>query len=365
MSVIQIDRRLVANFDLFLFLLVLALNVVGIVNLTSAAAVEGLWKAQAYWLLIGFGLLFTTVVIDFKKFEPLSPFLYLGTLGLCIGVHFLGRRISGAMSWYAFGPVHFQPSETMKLALILIIARIYQHDSHLRTWGFRELLLPGVIIGAPVLSILLEPDAGTALIIMLMAGSMVLFAGVKRKIIVVAAVAVALSIYPVWHWGLKPHQKNRILTFMHPEQDPLGTGYNAMQSKIAIGSGGLTGKGYKKGPMSLLRFLPEQKTDFVFSVWAEEWGFVFVAGVLLLYLLVVFRGLQAARGARDRFGVMVAFGCSMLIFWHVFVNIAMVVGLFPVIGVPLPFLSYGGSNLMTFMVCIGLILNVGMRKYFF
>lgn len=365
MSGMQIDRRLVANFDWLLFFAVLGLNAIGIVNLTSAAVHEGLWRQQSYWLVIGLVLLFSAVVIDFKKFERAAPLFYLVTLALLIGVHFFGHRVSGAQSWYDFGPMNLQPSELMKISLIMMIARLYQHDSFLRSWGLRELLLPAAIIGVPVLCILLEPDAGTAMIALMMSGSMILFGGVKRKIVVIAILAGALSFYPMWHWGLKPHQKDRIMIFMHPEEDPLGSGYNALQSKIAIGSGGLTGKGYKQGPMSLLKFLPAQQTDFALSVWAEEWGFVFVALALLLYLLVVFRGMQAAAAAKDRFGVMLAFGCSMLIFWHMFVNVSMLVGLFPVIGVPLPFMSYGGSNLMTFMVCVGLILNVGMRKFFF
>ena len=365
MGVFQIDRRSVANFDLVLVLMVAMLGAAGVVNLTSAAAGASLWKVQTYWLAIGLVVCFFALVIDFKKYEKAAPLLYLFSLALLVGVHFLGRRVSGALSWYHLGPANFQPSELMKIALILSLARIYQHDSHEKPWGLRELLLPGAVIAVPVLSILAEPDAGTALIILLVCGSMIFFAGIRRWMLVIVVVAGLISFYPVWNYGLKPHQRSRILTFIHPEADPLGAGYNALQSKIAVGSGGVSGKGYKDGSQNLLRFLPEQQTDFVFSVWAEEWGFVWVAGALVLYLGVVWRGLRAAREAKDRFGMMLAFGCSMLIFWHVFVNIAMVVGLFPVIGVPLPFMSYGGSNLMTFMICVGLILNVGMRRYFF
>ena len=162
-----------------------------------------------------------------------------------------------------------------------------------------------------------------------------------------------------------PYQKDRILTFLDPESDPLGAGWNITQAKIALGSGGMSGKGFLQGTQAHLNFLPEQQTDFVFSVWAEEWGFVWVLVVLLLYLFALHRCYVVIGEAKDRFGVMLAVGCAALLFWHIFINIAMVVGLFPVIGVPLPFMSYGGSSLLTFMIAVALVINVRMRKYYF
>jgi rod shape determining protein RodA len=255
----------------------------------------------------------------------------------------------------------------MKIALIIIIARVYHRDTQMRPWGVRELVWPLALGAIPVLSILMEPDMGTALIVVLLFGSMMLFVGIRRSIIaaaVVALVVMAVS-YPVWKEALKSHQQERIEIFFNPEKDPTGAGYNALQAKIAVGSGGLTGKGFQKGRTHMLRFLPEQQTDFVFGVWAEEWGFLWVFVTLALYFGVVYLGIRATQEAKDRFGVMLALGCCALLFWHIFINIAMVVGLFPVIGVPLPFMSYGGSNLMTFMIAAALIINVRMRKFFF
>lgn len=366
MSVFQIDRRSIATFDVLFLLLVIVINVLGIINLSSASAGTDLWKVQTWWLLISLGVASVVLVIDYKRFELLASPIYFLSLALLIGVHFFGRTVSGATSWYDFGILpRLQPSELMKIGIILIIARVYHRDTQLQPWGVRELIWPLALIAAPVISIIIEPDMGTALILLLLSATMLFFAGIKRMPLVVAVIIALLSIYPLWNWGLKPHQRDRVLTFIHPERDPLGAGYNALQSKIAVGSGGFLGKGYKQGPMNMLRFLPEQQTDFVFSVWAEEWGFWWVLAALALYLALIFRGIQSAQEAKDRFGVMIAVGCSALLFWHIFINIAMVSGLFPVIGIPLPFMSYGGSSLMTFMIAAALILNVRMRKYFF
>ncbi|MFO8057114.1 MAG: rod shape-determining protein RodA [bacterium] len=365
MPLVQIDRRSIANFDLLLFLLVIGLNGIGILNLGSAAGGEGLWKAQLYRFLLSLLPFAVVIGVSYSNFEKLTPLIYILSLALLVGVLFFGRQIGGARSWYDFGFIRLQPSEFVKIAIILVVARIYHRYRGSSPWGLRDLILPLVLILAPVASILKEPDMGTALIILLFSGTMLLFIGIKGRIIVTAVIIALVSFYPAWKWGLKEHQKERILTFVYPERDAMGAGYHSLQSKIAIGSGGLFGKGYKHGTIHMLRFLPEQQTDFVFSVWAEEWGFVWVAGVLILYFLLIFRGLQAAREAKDRFGLMIAVGGVALIFWHTFINVAMVVGLFPVIGVPLPFMSYGGSNLITFMIAVGLIINVRMRKYYF
>jgi rod shape determining protein RodA len=365
MPIVQIDRRSIANFDLLLLLLVFGLNGIGILNLGSAAGGEGLWKAQLYRFLISLLPFAVVIAINYSNFEKLAPLIYILSLLLLVGVLFFGRKIGGARSWYDLGFLRLQPSEFVKIAVILMIARVYHRYRGSVPWGLRELLIPLLIIALPVLSIMREPDMGTALIVVLFSGTMLLFIGVKRRIIVTAVIVGLVSFYPAWHWGLKTHQKDRIRNFVYPERDAMGAGYHSLQSKIAIGSGGLFGKGYKHGTMHMLRFLPEQQTDFVFSVWAEEWGFVWVSLVLILYFLLIFRGLQTAGEAKDRFGLILAVGGVSLIFWHTMINVAMVAGLFPVIGVPLPFMSYGGSNLLTFMIAVGLIINVRMRKYYF
>lgn len=366
MSIFQIDRRSIANFDWFYLAVAVILAVVGVFNIASAAAGTTLWRTQAYWLVLSLAAAVVVLLIDYKRYEKMAPMIYLLTLALLIGVHFFGKRISGSRSWYDFGMAHLQPSELMKIALIMMFAHVYHRDTQSRLWGIREIVWPALLAAVPVLSIALEPDMGTALTVMLLFGSMMVFAGVKRKYLITAAAIAALVLvsYPVWNMALKEHQRQRIETFLHPEKDLLGAGYNVLQAKIAVGSGGMAGKGYMKGSMHMLRFLPEQHTDFAFGVWAEEWGFLWVAVVLALYGALIYRGLAIAGEAKDKYGVMLAIGCTVLLFWHIFINISMVVGLFPVIGVPLPFMSYGGSNLLTFMIAVALVINVRMRKYF-
>jgi len=366
MSIFQIDRRSAANFDWWLFLLVLLINAIGIINLTSADAGGELWKKQATFLLFALVVCVAALLIDYKQFEKITNLIYGGCFLLLVGVHFFGGDpIGGARSWYRFEFTSLQPSELMKIAIILAIARYYHRDTHMRVWGMRELIWPAILIGLPVLSIMKEPDMGTVLTILLFSSTMLIFAGIKARIVVVAVLVGLVSFYPVWRWGFKPHQRERIKNFVYPNRDFKDSGYHAFQSKIAVGSGGVLGKGYKKGSMHRLRFLPEQETDFVFGVWAEERGVAGVWAVLILYGLILWQGIKAAREAKDRFGLMLVVGAIALIFWHIFVNVSMVVGIFPIIGVPLPFMTYGGSNLLTFMIAVSLILNVRMRKYFF
>jgi rod shape determining protein RodA len=365
MAIFQIDRRSIANFDVWFLVLVLVINVLGIVNLTSAAIGTGLWKTQTYWLLISIGVSVVVLFVDYQEYEKYTTTAYIFSLIALLGVHFFAQKVNGARSWYNLGFAHFQPSELVKITTILMLARYYHRDTQQNVWSLRDLAWPAFMVGLPVLMILKEPDMGTALTILLFAGTMVLFAGIKRIIIVVTAALVILSIYPAWQWVLKPHQKERIMIFLQPNRNVREEGYHAFQSKIAVGSGGWSGMGFKHGKMHMLRFLPAQQTDFVFGVWAEEWGFVWVALVIALYAWVIVKGIRAAQDAKDRFGVMLAVGCTALLFWHTFINISMVVGLFPIIGVPLPFMTYGGSNLLTFMIAVAIILNVRMRKYFF
>jgi len=363
---LSFDRRLLENFDWRFLLLVLALAGIGLLNLISSAAGTGLWKTQLTFLLLGLGAMAFVLLWDYRDFEGLAPLLYLGCLGLELLVHVFGETVRNSKSWFHFGVVRFQPSELMKLGLILLLARLYQRDKTGRPYTLRELFLPLLVIAVPAVSIALEPDMGTALVVAALGLSLLLFMGIERRTLVLLVGVGLLSIYPAWNFVLKPHQKARILTFMHPESEPLGVGYNLIQSKIAIGSGGAFGKGFQHGSQNQLRFLPEQHTDFALSVWAEEWGFFTgVLPVLLLYAILLGWALSFARGAKDRFGVMLALGVATLIFWHLLVNLAMIVGLFPVIGVPLPFLSYGGSHLLTLMLGVGIMLNVRMRRHMF
>jgi rod shape determining protein RodA len=217
----------------------------------------------------------------------------------------------------------------------------------------------------PALLIMKQPDLGTAVMIILVAASIMLFVGVRLSTMVAIVGAIIPLLFLGWQFGLREYQKNRVLNFLNPERDPLGSGYHLIQSKIAVGSGGVIGKGYMQGTQTQLRFLPEQHTDFAFSVFAEEWGFMGCLVLLLLYMFLIMWGLQIANRCNDRFGSMLAVGVTAMLFWHVVINVGMVIGLFPVVGVPLPFFSYGGTSMVTSMMGIGILLNIHMRRFMF
>jgi rod shape determining protein RodA len=217
----------------------------------------------------------------------------------------------------------------------------------------------------PVLFIMKQPDLGTATLVFLVAASMLMFVGIRLTTLVSIAMATIPAFFLGWHFYLRDYQKERLLNFFSPERDPLGSGYHIIQSKIAVGSGGFLGKGFMQGTQTQLHFLPEQHTDFAFSVFSEEWGFAGCLVVLLLYLCLIYWGLSVAKKCNDSFGKLVAVGVTAMLFWHIVINIGMVIGLFPVVGVPLPLFSYGGTSMVTSMVGIAILLNIQMRKFMF
>jgi len=214
----------------------------------------------------------------------------------------------------------------------------------------------------PFILILEQPDLGTGLILLIVSASLFLFVGVRLKSLAYVA-SLVLLMMPVGWYFMKEYQRERVLTFLNPERDPLGSGYHIIQSMIAVGSGGFLGKGFLKGTQTQLQFLPEQQTDFVFSVFAEEWGFIGGASLIILFASLLLWSLKIALHSRDFLGTLIAFGLAALLFWEVFINIGMVLGMMPVVGIPLPFLSYGGSAIVSLLTCIGLLLNVSMRRY--
>ncbi len=228
----------------------------------------------------------------------------------------------------------------------------------------RELLTPLILAAIPIFLIARQPDLGTAMLVVLIAGSMTVFVKIERRSFLYIIASCTITIPMVWFF-LKGYQKKRILTFLNPELDPLGAGYHIIQSKIAIGSGMISGKGFLKGTQNALSFLPEQHTDFIFSVLAEEMGFVGSVIPLLIFMMLIIWGLNVAYRCRDPFGTILAVGISSMIFWQVFINVGMAMGLMPIVGVPLPFISYGGSSIVTMMICIGLLMNVSMRRFMF
>ena len=270
----------------------------------------------------------------------------------------------GATRWLSIGPMNLQPSEIAKPVIIITLARYFAIHGHLGGLNLKELLLPLAFVLVPVAFIIKQPDLGTAMMLLFIGATMILFAGVKlRTFTTLASVAIATA-WTGWSF-LHDYQRRRIFTFLNPEGDPRGSGYHIIQSKIAIGSGSFTGKGFMKGTQSQLAFLPERHTDFAFSVFAEEWGFVGTAVLIILYLLIIIWGIYIARRASDRFGMYLAVGITAMLFWHIIVNLGMVTGLLPVVGVPLPLFSYGGTSMVTTMIGVGLLLNVSMRRFMF
>jgi len=366
----MIDRRLLTNFDWTLLGLTLVIAGIGVVNIFSATAsynVSGTahYLKQIYWILIGIVLMLTVISVDYHLLDDIAGWVY-GTVVLLLVIVLIGGKTSmGATRWLHLGIFSIQPSEPMKIVIIIIFARLFSRNPVQSGMTIREMGLPLVVVGAPALLIMKQPDLGTAILVLLIAGSMMLAVGVKPSTLITMAIAAAPALYVGWQYYLREYQKNRILDFLNPERSRLGSGYHIIQSKIAIGSGGLTGKGYLKGTQTQLRFLPEQHTDFAFSVFSEEWGFLGCFVVLVLYLSLVLWGLHIATRCNDRFGSLLAVGVTAMLFWHITINIGMVIGLFPVVGVPLPFFSYGGTSMVTSMIGVAFLLNISMRRFMF
>jgi len=364
----MIDRRLLVHFDWIIFFLVISLSIIGIINIYSSTLMDNnssLYEKQLIWLAIGLGSMFIITFINYIHLERLAyPIYGLSTI-LLIATFLFGRTTAGATRWLDIGIVSFQPSEFAKIAIIIILSK-YFSTARIPAKGLsiKGLILPSILILIPFIFIAKQPDMGTAIIVFFIFASMVIFAKVHLKTLIGIA-AVSLTLVPLgWHF-LKGYQKARLMSFWDPTLDPLGTGYHVLQSKIAIGSGRFIGNGFTHGTQGQLRFLPEHHTDFIFSVLSEEWGFAGSFIVLTLYFILILWGLNIAQNAKDRLGAFLAFGVSSMLLWHIAINIGMVTGMLPVVGVPLPFISYGGSFLLTAMIGAGILANVSMRRFIF
>lgn len=363
------DRRLVSSFDWVLLLTVLSLAGIGIANLYSATANWGgvatpLYLKQLLWLTGGVFIALMLCLFDYRHLQHFSTHLYIISIAMLVYVLVLGKTSMGATRWIHLGFFNLQPGEVIKVAIILLLAKIFSKTASPFGFGFFELWKPALAVLLPAVLILKEPDLGTAVMVVFIAGTMLLFAGLKRGTLIGLGLVGVVTAVAGW-FGLHDYQRARIRTFLNPEADPLGSGYHIIQSKIAVGSGGFWGKGYIQGSQSQLSFLPERHTDFAFSVFAEEWGFVGCFGLLFLYLFLIVWGLYVARRAADRFGLFLAVGVTAMIFWHIVVNLGMVIGLLPVVGVPLPLFSYGGTSMVTTMIGVGVLMNVSMRRFMF
>lgn len=346
------------------------LSGIGLVVLYSAGFNQELglsyaFQRQAASMAVGFALFMLCALPKPTFWKHTALPIFTIVCGLLVFVLLTGVVAGGARRWLSIGFIRIQPSEFMKLALILALARIFTLDSAPRDgYNLKKLLLPFVVLIIPVELIREQPDLGTALCHVLIAGSMLLVAGIRLRTFLGLSTSALLLLIPAWGL-LHDYQKQRVLNFLSPERDPLGTGYHALQSKIAVGSGSIFGKGFMQGTQTQLRFLPEQTTDFIFSVLAEEWGFIGAIVVLFLYALLIYRILYIAKKSQDAFSAYIAVGVAALLFWQVFVNIGMVIGVLPVVGITLPLLSYGGSSVTVLMCAVGIVAGVGMRRYKF
>lgn len=360
------DRRLITNFDWGLLAITLLIAGVGLLQLYSAVHAGGMqsfvYYKQIIWLAAGLGLMAMAFVFNYKHLDKWAWIIYLACLLLLVLVLVFGRQAGGSIRWLAIGPFTVQPSEPVKLGVIIILAKFLAGKAKPEGLNLKELLAPLLITALPFLLIANQPDLGTAGIIALIAGSMAAFVKIEKKTFF-GICLIFLIILPIAWNLLEPYQQERVLTLIFPNNDPLGAGYHIRQSKIAVGSGMLLGKGFLEGTQKMLAFLPEQHTDFIFSVLAEEWGFAGAFGVLLLYLFLIVFGLNIAHGCRDKFGTILAVGITAMFFWQVFINIGMVIGIMPVVGMPLPLMSYGGSSTLTNLLGVGLLMNISMRRF--
>ncbi len=363
------DRRLLANFDWLLLALILTTAALGILNLYSSTSAwdnisTPIYIKQMYWLGIGIIIAISLTLFNYRQLEHMALPIYAACILLLAAVLLFGQTNMGATRWINLGLFNLQPSEIMKVVIIITLAAYFSRHETPGGYTFTDLIIPGLLLLVPVALIIKQPDLGTAMLLMFIGITMLLFAGIQRPTLIALGILAAGAAGGGW-FLLHDYQKNRIRTFLNPESDPLGSGYHIIQSKIAVGSGGFWGRGFMHGTQSQLSFLPERHTDFVFSVFAEEWGFVGCVLLLTLYAAIILWGIHIARKADSSFGMYLAIGLTSMLFWHIIVNLGMVIGLLPVVGVPLPLFSYGGTCMVTTMIAVGLLFNISMRRFMF
>ena len=359
-----------AKFEWPLLVISIVLSAIGVCLIYSATA--PLSEAgrlyvlrQITWCSLGLVAAAVLLIFDYELLDHWAVRIYIIIIVALIAVWMMGKVTAGSKRWMQMGLMRFQPSEFAKLAVIIILAKYLKIIPGNASTQLLDFLRPLLLVIIPTILVLLQPDLGTACVIMLVATSMILFAGIGRRLLLWTGIGLAILLPVALLFGehvLMGYQKRRLFSFLNPSYDPLGSGYHLLQSQIAIGSGGLFGKGFLQGTQNQLMFLPVKHTDFIFSILAEEWGFIGCSFVLILFLGFFLRGMTIAGKARDNFGTLLAFGCTVSIFWHVVINVGMVMGLLPVAGVPLSFLSYGGSAILSSFLAVSILCNVAMRR---
>jgi len=369
----RIDRRLIQNFDWLTLSIVILISVIGILTIFSATRQPGAEESvqatfyikQMVWLAIGILALIIFISFDYIWLARIALPVYITGLLLLFIVLIAGKTGMGAQRWISLGALSFQPSEFFKLMFIVMLSSYYSFSRE-ALGGGGLLRVFFFVVFIPFVLLFKQPDLGTAIVVLLIFMSVSLAKGLLKKVVIMIVVIGIISLPFIGNimWtGLKDYQKNRLIAFIDPEADPSGIGYHINQSKIAIGSGEFLGKGYLKGTQGPFRFLPEKHTDFIFAVFAEEWGFTGSVFLLSLYLLLIMRGLDTARKAKDDFGRLLALGITFMFSIYFFVNIGMTLGIMPVVGIPLPFMSYGGTALLSNYISIGVLINIRTRRF--
>jgi rod shape determining protein RodA len=375
----KLDARKWKYFDWPILVLVFLLVVIGLAMIANATGKPTAEKGAGWlevlssmnlkttlynglWFLLGLGLIAIVLMFDYEMFGRAAGFIYWANIALLVVVLAIGTIRGNARSWFIFGERGFQPSEIAKLALIITLAKqLTRYRDGIGS--FRELLPVLVHVFIPLVLIALQPDYGTAMVYVFITAVMLFASGTKLWIMGLLTAAGAAAMVPMWMFIMSDEQKTRFLTFLNPSLDPWGDGYSVTQSKIAVGSGQITGKGFfNSESLTQLNFITESSTDFIFSVTGETLGLVGTVTVVALYAMLIFRLLWLSRQAYDAFGSYIVVGVMAMMMFHIFQNIGMTIGIMPVTGIPLPFISYGGSNMWTNMIAVGLALNVGMRR---
>jgi rod shape determining protein RodA len=355
------ERRLYHHVDWALLAAIFTLCAIGVAMIYSTSAGSRLYVTQVYAIVLGLVAMLVTLTLDYRTFTDKSHLIYVALLGVLLYVLFLGDVQMGARRWISLGSFNLQPSEFAKVGVALVLAKFFGENRGAPGWI--DLAIGAGLTALPLLLIAREPDLGTAVTLLPVFLAVAYLAGMQARILGVMALCLLLAAPVAWQFALKDYQKDRISSFLDPSQDPKGAGYQQIQARITVGSGGITGKGFREGTQGQLRFLPVAHNDFIFSVLAEEQGFAGVLVALGLYLFVILRALEAARLAKDRLGSYLVLGVLASFTFQVIYNITMSAGLAPVKGLTLPLMSYGGSSMIATLAGFGLVLNVRMRRF--
>jgi rod shape determining protein RodA len=361
-----VDKKLLRNIDSGIVITTIILVILGLVAIASATQVGSGGNSkyitiQGVAFIIGIIALVLLLLIDYNSFGDMQTAIYIINILLLLSVFVLGHEAKGAKSSIDLGPVNFQPAEVVKIGFILAFAKHLERRKD-KLNNLSDLAISSIYILVPVALIILQNDTGTALVFIFIAAIMLFVAGINYKYIIGVVGAFILSTPLLWFFALQPHQKNRIKVFLNPELDPRGSGYHVIQSKTAIGSGQFFGEGLFNGTLNNNGFIPERHTDFIFSVLGEELGFIGAVVIVILFAILLLRCIHIAKVAKDTYGMLICVGITAMYLFHILENIGMTIGIMPVTGIPLPFISYGGSSLITNLLAIGLVINVGMRR---